>query len=325
MTAAQKLDDYAKRLSIPNEIDWKQYEIPQSEAAKIREASEYQEEVRKAFLGEEASKGLTLPWAKATDFRFRDGEMTLWTGYNGHKKSMMMGQVMLGLIAQYTTCCIASLEMKPWKSLKRLARQFVGVQEPAEPAQDDFFQWAQGSMWFYDQVGTVDPKRMIAVSRFAITELGIKHMVIDSLMKCGINEDDLNTQKWFVNELQTLAADTNAHIHLVAHQRKPPSGKDDEPGNRYGAAGSANLSNLVDNVLFVFWNKKKDELRAKGEQVDESQGDGYLICDKQREYNGNGESEPGYKLFFDDRCLQFKGWKDAQKLGPDDWKMAKWN
>lgn len=320
MQPDQRFKQYADRLQIPHDVDWSLYELPMEEAAKLRDASEYREQVKQSFLLPEEKKGLRLPWKKADDLRFRDGEMTVWTGYNGHRKSMLIGQCALAWLSQGADVCIASLEMKPWKSLKRMTRQYVGVKEPAIPAQDEFFDWAEGHLRFYDQVGTVDPKRMIAVCRFAITELGINHMVIDSLMKCGIEEDDLNRQKWFVNELQTMAQDTNSHIHLVAHQRKPYDGKEHAPGEKYGVAGSGNITNLVDNVLNVHWNKKKEDLKNKGDEVDDNEGDAYLVCRKQRE----GESEPLYKLYFDERCIQFKGWKDAPKLSAEEWKGCQW-
>lgn len=320
MAAAHKLDHYASRLSFGDDINWEQYEIPANEAAKIRQAGSYQDALKDAFLNGEMVDGLSLPWAKANEFHFRNGEMTVWTGYSGHKKSMMLGQVMIGLIAQGARACIASLEMKPVKSLKRMVRQYVGVEEPTLRYQADMFNWLSSNLWFYDQVGTVDPNRMIAVARYAVTELGLGHIVIDSLMKCGIDEDDYNKQKWFVNELHTLAQDYNCHVHLVSHQRKPHDGKEYEPGEKYGVAGSGNITNQPDNVLVVYWNKKKEEALAKGEEVDENDADAYLLCKKQRE----GESEPVYKLFFDEKCLQFKGWKNAMKLGPDEWKQARW-
>jgi len=320
--SAEKGKDFlmqrAEELKI-REVDWSRYLEP-GEESKIRDASTYHEQVRQSFLSPETADGLKLPWRKADQFHFRSGEMTIWTGYSGHKKSMILGQVMLSIMAQASVVCISSLEMKPHKSLKRMAHQFTGSGEPTMPMLDDMFDWFAGKLWFYDQVGTIDPKRMIAVSRYAITELGVEHMVIDSLMKCGIDEDDYNKQKWFVDELHTLAKDTDAHIHLVSHQKKPHDSREHEPGEKYGVHGSANITNQPENVLVVYWNKKKDELRLKGEWVDESDPDAYLICKKQRE----GEAEPLYKLWFDSPSLQFKSEYTSPRLGYSDWIANRW-
>ena len=58
------------------------------------------------------------------------------------------------------------------------------------------------------------------MARYCAKELGIKHVFIDSLMKCVRGEDDFNGQKDFVDELCSLARDNQIHIHLVHHIRK---------------------------------------------------------------------------------------------------------
>ena len=82
-------------------------------------------------------------------------------------------------------------------------------------------------------------------------------MVIDSLMKCGINEDDLNKQKSFANKLSVAARDLDIHIFLVAHSRK--TANENDWANKFDVAGSANLTNLVDNVFSIHRNKAREE------------------------------------------------------------------
>lgn len=291
-----------------DEIDFDKYLTDIPEAAKVIRSSDYRQRVKDSFLSPESERGLRLPWRKATEFRFRPSELTVWTGYNGHKKSMMLGFIMLAMIAQKQKVCIASLEMKPIRSLKRMCRQWVGVAEPTIPASDEFFDWLDGKLWFYDQVGSIKAERMIAVARYAITQLGVNHFVIDSLMMCGISEDDYNKQKWFCSELATLAKDTGAHIHLVAHSRKP-SQSECIPSTKYGVSGSANITNMPDNVIVIF--QQKDETKDY---------DVMFIVEKQR----NGEHEPKYYLNFDENSLQFKGSKQAQKLSCNEWGKCQW-
>jgi twinkle protein len=61
---------------------------------------------------------------------------------------------------------------------------------------------------------------VLALATYVRKELGIDHLVIDSLMKCGIGVDDLTGQKDFVDGLCAIARDTGLHIHLVCHMRK---------------------------------------------------------------------------------------------------------
>jgi len=290
-------------------VDFDSYIHPE-EIAKIRSAASYHEQVKRLFLDGESHTGLQLPWSKARDeFRFRDSELTIWTGYNGHKKSLMLGYVMLALIAQGAKGCIASLEMPPRKTLWRMCKQYVGNGEPSMPYVEKYFQFLNQKLWIYDQVGAVKAERMIGVARYAINELGVTHFVIDSLMKCGINEDDYNKQKWFCDELATLAKDTGAHIHLVAHARKPTDGKEGIPSTKYAVAGSGNITNMADNVIVMFCNK--DEARDY---------DAMLVVEKQR----NGEHEPKYLLHFDDSSLQFKPYKTAPRMSVEEWRDCRW-
>ena len=127
-------------------------------------------------------------------------------------------------------------------------------------------------------------------------------------MMCGISEDDYNKQKWFCSELATLTKDTGAHIHLVAHSRKPAQ-SEGIPSTKYGVSGSANITNMPDNVIVIF--QQKDETKDY---------DAMFIVEKQR----NGEHEPKYLLNFCESSLQFKGFKNAPKLSCDEWENCRW-
>jgi hypothetical protein len=48
-------------------------------------------------------------------------------------------------------------------------------------------------------------------------------------------------------------------------------------------------------------NKKKENMRSRGEQVDETQPDAYLMCEKQR----NGEAQEWYGLWYNAASQQF--------------------
>lgn len=275
------------------------------EIAKVKDASSYHENVKTLLLGQERQKGLELPWKKASKFRFRDSELTIWTGYNGHKKSMLLGYVLLGLLAQEAKACLASLEMPPRKTLERMGYQWVGNGEPTIPYIQDYFDWLHSKLWIYDQVGTVNPERIIGVARYAITELGVSQFVIDSLMKCGIGVDEYNRQKWFTDELSTLAKDTGAHIHLVAHSRKPEGAREGKPSTKYSVSGTGDITNMADNVIVVYQNK--DENADYDQLID---------IQKQR----NGEGEVSYLLWFDQDSMQFKAHSTDYRMSPDDWK-----
>jgi twinkle protein len=154
-------------------------------------------------------------------------------------------------------------------------------------------------MYLYDQQGTTSPEKVIAMTRYCATELGVKHIIIDSLMKCVKNEDDFNGQKSFIDELTALARDHNVHVHLVHHIRKQQT--DETQPNKNDLKGSGSISDQVDNVFLVWRNKKKENAKNRGEQIDETQPDTYLMCEKQR----NGDGQEWYGLWYDSLSQQF--------------------
>lgn len=306
LKSVQQGEEFLDKFIITDEV--LNHYIEDEEVRQIKAPHEYQDAIRRSFLGEEA-KGDRLPWRKATDFRFRENEVTIWTGFNGHKKSMVLGQVCLGLLAQTKKMCIASPEMHPVQTLKRMIRQYAGDSDVPQPIQERFFAGVKNKLWIYDQSKSIKPKNLLAIIKYTIAELGVEHFVIDSLMKCGINEDDLNRQKWFVDELTTIAKDHPVHIHLVAHQRKPMA-NENKVGGKYGVAGSANITNLAHNVISVYQNEKEDR-----------HYDNALVVQKQRNYDGDADAQPKYSFWFDNKSLQFLERNNEPAWTPPDWSV----
>jgi len=171
---------------------------------------------------------LFLPWDKANEsFYFREGEMTVWAGQNGHGKSQITAQVAMQLMAQGEKICMASFEMKPVETIRLMSRMFIGTNpytpeyqndqgfEALDAMFDSFGAWSDNKLWIYDQMGVTNPETVIGMSRYCAKELGIKHVFIDSLMKVVGDEDDMNGQKRLVGELFAIAKDLQIHIHRI--------------------------------------------------------------------------------------------------------------
>jgi twinkle protein len=292
---------------IPTDVDWAEYVKDENDGrANVRRASEFFDKVRERFHGEKKGvQGLKTPWTSVgDDLRFREGEVTLWAGVNGHGKSGVVGQVMLGFMAQNSPVCIASLEMPADVTIDRITMQGAAQENPAMRFIDEFETWTDDRFWIYDHIGTVQRDRMISVSRYCSRELKVKHMVIDSLMKCGIAPDDYAGQKAFVDSLCSLARDTGLHIHLVHHIRKGE--KETNAPDKFDIKGAGEITDLVDNVLIVHRNKRKEDalagdLKAGEREKFEAQSDTLLICAKQRHHTWEGK----VKLWFDKTSLQF--------------------
>lgn len=315
----------------PDEIDFAAY-IRETEAKqKVRPASEYVDEIIDALWGDKKDPMAYMPWDKTHNhIQFRPGEVTLWAGINGHGKSLVTGQVALSLMGQSEKVCIASFEMKPRKTLERMARQWstnapfseFDTPETIETAKDiyrQFGEWTDRKLWLYDQQGTVDAETVLGVARYCAKELRITHIFIDSLMKCVRGEDDYNGQKEFLDELCSLARDCMVHVHLIHHIKKLSS-EDQQPG-KYDAKGSGSISDQVDNFISVWRNKPKERDREAGKLVSPETPDAFLICDKQR----NGEWEGRIGLWFDKASQQFMGSHDAEPVTFENFPHRRWS
>ncbi len=249
---AQTLEDI---LVTDKEIEGYMKSRDTGEHLKIKRPSEYLDDVEKYF-SEDLTGGLELPFKKTVDdFKIRMGEITLLTGYSGHGKSAWLNQVMLGLMKQEKTM-IASFEMLPKATLGRMCQQ-TGEAMPNYEYIKDFLSKLEHNLYLYDPEGETTSEKVLEVIYYCAEKLGVKLMVIDSLMKCGINEDDLNKQKSFANKLAVASRDLGIHIFIVAHSRKTANEHDN--ASKFDVAGSANLTNLVDNVISVHRNKKREE------------------------------------------------------------------
>lgn len=296
-----------------DDVDYGLYEQETDAQQKVKPARAWVQDLMDRLVNPAKEKRAVMPWRKTHGLvQFRPGEVTVWGGANGNGKSLVTGQVALSLCAQEERVCIASFEMKPAKTLERMARQwscfnandpaFRGSREAQEQVLDlygQFRDWTDKSLWLYDQQGTVSAKQVCAVARYCAKELKVTQFFVDSLMKCVAGEDDYNGQKQFVDELTAIARDHGMHIHLVHHIKKPTS--EDHKPNKYDYKGSGAITDQVDNVISVWRNKAKERNRAAGKMVADAEPDTLLICDKQR----NGEWEGQIGLWFDANSQQF--------------------
>jgi twinkle protein len=286
---------------ISDDTDFSKYLEKDRDEAHVIPASAWADSVVERIHDPEFKSGLRMPWSKTHDhLRFRPGEVTIWSGVTGHGKSMFTSQVLAWALFTERVC-IASMEMKPDATMERMTRQVAGGGNPSERFIREFHRWTDDRLWLFDQQGSLTPERVLGVIWYCVDELRINHFMIDSLMKCGIGVDDYNKQKRFVNDLCSVAQDSNIHIHLIAHGRKGDS--DSKIMGLFDVAGASELVNQVDNLVVVWRNKLKEErLRSMNPPADiENQPDAKIVCRKQR----HGEWEGMFYFWFHASSFQF--------------------
>lgn len=290
-----------------DEIDFAAYEAQTDTKVKVRRASAFADDMMLEFAMRDGEPVCDDPTMLSTKLRgllhFRGGEVTAWAGFNGHRKSMFVGQMVLDLCQQDHRTLVASMEMLPRKTLARMARQAAGIRWPERKWIDAFGRWTDNRLWLFDHMGRITPSQCIAVCRYFADELKGQHVVIDSLMMVCASEDTFDEQKQFVTDLCRVAQETGLHIHLVAHCRKPQSGSEDKPPSKYDIRGTSAISDQVSNVVTVWQNKAKTAALEKNpHDADAMQKpDAAVTVEKQR----NAEWEGRVQLWFHSPSLRF--------------------
>jgi twinkle protein len=290
---------------IPDDIDFGAYARSTDAQAKVRKASDYAEQLEAAFLPPE--RRTRSPEMFSTKMRglleFRPGEVTVYAGYNGHRKSMFSGQVALDLCVQRERVLMMSLEMSPAQTLARMARQAFAAVRPRVDQTAEFSKWTDDRLWLFDHVGRLTPSQCLAVVRYFAEEIKGRHVMIDSMMMVCASEEHLDEQKQFVTDVVRSAQELGLHIHLIAHCRKPQSGDESRSPTKYDIRGSGAISDQSHNIAMIWANKGK-RLALEADPTDADwidKPDAMVSVEKQR----NGAWEGRLLLWFDDASLRF--------------------
>lgn len=251
--------------------------------------------------------GDATPWPMP--FRFRQGEVTVWTGFSKHGKTALLSYLLAYWADKGRRSCIASLEIQADMTLQNILRQSTGIRKPNEVQFHEAIKWMDRFFWIYDHVGAVKSHEILEVFSYAAKKYGVHHFVVDSLMRLDVDEEDNHSQKVFMNQLTAFAMEFNVHVHLVAHSKKPDSKHPEKkhwPG-KHDVRGSVHITDIAHNTICVYRNKlKEEELQTVGSLPDEAMqqalrelagvNDALFIVLAQR--GGNGE-EPIKQLWFD--------------------------
>ncbi len=251
--------------------------------------------------------GMKPPFKKlGQNLIFRKPELIIWTGWTSCGKSTMLNQVMVQGLADGEKFACASLEMPSKVTLWGMVRQMTGEQYPSRERVTQSMKWLRDKLWMIDILKTANPEKILSIFQYAYRRYGITNFILDSLLKCGVDEKDIEAQKNFVNQLIDFVNITNSTIHLVAHMRK---GEDMyKPGGLSDVRGGAAITDLAHTVISVWRNRVEgDEVPSyKKKKVDQNnlppEYDTLLKVEKQRETGWEGKAF----LSFDTGSLQFR-------------------
>jgi len=245
-------------------IDLEKYRYHKHE---IRNPLHYRESLVQHFLSDPNKHGAILPWESGSELKFRQGELTCWSGQNFHGKSAVMTQTLLnfmreGRSSREEKVLLISPEFSPELNLARIVQQVVG--KPAgqitEADVTAVMVWLEPRFLIYDAVGSVDIEDLIAVIYWAGDQHGVTQCAIDNLTVLRLPSGDINqSQANLMTQAVQCARQSGVHIHIVCHTRKPAPG---EEVSRYNIRGASQISDLSDNVIAVVRNESKEKKLA---------------------------------------------------------------
>lgn len=208
--------------------------------------------------------GDRLPWDEFSDkVAFAPGELTVHAGMNSHRKSMVLGQLSGWFALQGSRVGVMSFEMPVVDTMRRMCLQMAGTSNPGDSWWKQWVAWNESRICYYDKRDTTPADRVLAAASHMARNLGCKHIVIDSLTKCGLPYGEGAAVKEFIDVLVDTARKFQTHIHLVAHVRKPEHGDSKIP-SRYDIRGAGEISDLAHNVIIHWANVRKKRMQASG-------------------------------------------------------------
>ena len=252
--------------------------LGQQESQDIRWGNEYENELLEHFRNGSVMTGSKMPWTETHDFiRFRPDEVTIHAGMNGHFKSMVTGQMMEWFALGGEPVGIMSFEMPVRDTQKRMCQQAAGSANPAPGFIKQWVKWNHMNLAYYDKLDTTPSTRVLGAVFYMAKDLGCKHILIDSLTKCGLPYGERGAEKDFIDALCATAKAFHIHIHLVCHVRKPSNHGQEYIPCKFDVRGAGELTDLVHNVI-IHWNdKKKAKIKLK-------QSGGVRLNEKETEY-----------------------------------------
>ncbi len=260
--------------------------LGQQESQRIHWGDAWEDELLSRFNADEAQAGACLPWADTADrIRFRPGEVTLHAGSNGHYKSMITGQMAMGFAQQDEPVGIMSFEMPVVATQQRMCCQAAGSRQPPEAYIRRWSRWNARHLAYYDHLDTAPSSRVLGAALYMAKDLHCRHIIIDSLTKCGLPYGEGAAEKAFIDALCATAKVFRIHIHLVCHVRKPQGNVREHIPAKWDVRGAGELTDLVDNVIIHWHDKRKVELarrQARGLALSEKEAEHLRQCPDQR-------------------------------------------
>lgn len=201
------------------------------------------------------------------------GELTVLSGLSASGKTSWLDCLALNVVDRGFKTAIWSGEMQDWRfqgwidqiaAGKNYTRKKMGYDNlyyVPNNISDKINAWLNGKLYLYNNEYGNRFQQLFSDIKELVESKGVQLIILDNLAALSIDDydgDKYSNQTKFVLDIKAYAKKKNIHIILVAHPRKQNYFL-----RREGISGSADLSNIADNVILLHRVGKDFEMRAK--------------------------------------------------------------
>ena len=200
------------------------------------------------------------------------GDLTVLSGLSASGKTSWLDCLALNVVNQGYKVAIWSGEMQDWrfqgwinqiaagKNYTRKKQGYENLYYVPNNIADKINDWLDDKLFLYNNDYGNRFQQLFNDVKELVEEKGVQLVVLDNLAALNIEDydsDKYSNQTKFILEIKDYAKKKNIHIVLVAHPRKQNYFL-----RREGISGSADLTNIADNVILVHRVGKDFETRA---------------------------------------------------------------
>ena len=205
---------------------------------------------------------------------FALGDVTVLSGLSGAGKSTLLDQFALSAIQHGYKVAAWSGELQGFRFQAWMDQMAAGkdlVRKKTSPFEyyyapknvcEEIHKWMAGKFWLYNNDYGAEWENLKVDILAAVKDNGVQLVMIDNLMALDLDgpSSDNELQTALIKDLKAMAKKENIHILLVCHPRKEQSF---QLLRKESIAGTANLTNLCDNLLISHRVGRDFEKRAK--------------------------------------------------------------
>ena len=203
------------------------------------------------------------------------GDVTVFSGLSGSGKTTILDQLILNAVQRGYKAAAWSGELQDFrfqswidqmaagKAFVKQKAGFDGLYYAPRHVADKINAWLDGKFWLYNNDYGSRWTQLFSDIKECVIANGVQLVLVDNLMMLNLDsyEGDKNEkQTRFVTELKEFAKSAGVHVVLVCHPRKEQSF---QLLRKESIAGTADLTNMADNVLISHRVGRDFEKRAK--------------------------------------------------------------